>query len=165
MGITIEQLTEITDARISDYLLVSRGGVYYKIRPAALQGGLLKVTMTITPAQVLAATPLVLVGNFGAATLIEPISVGMFLQYNSVAYAVATHYRVHNSGNTNYMMKTSTSFVQSSASRREGMMKDDGAAANFVLDPNTALVISPNATPTTGDSAIFVSALVRVITF
>jgi hypothetical protein len=165
---TIESFTETTQiVQGSDYMMISRGGVAYKVEPKIITGGIIKVTRTLTSAEVLAlnGTPIVLLAAQGASTLIEPISVACFLQYNSTTYATATHLRVHNSGNTNYRMKTSTSFLTSVTSRREGMIADDAAAANYLIDVNTALVISANAVPITGDSPIFISALLRVVTF
>lgn len=164
---TIDQLAEATSVIDGDKLLISRGGVYYKITPQNLTGGIIKVTRTLTTAEVLASngTPIVLLAAQGAQTFIEPLSVDLFLQYNSVAYITATHFRVHHSGQVNYRMKTSTSFIQSAANRTEGMIADDSAAANFVLYSNTAMVISANAVPADGDSPVLISALFRVTTF
>lgn len=167
MGVTIDQLAETTTVELTDSLLISRGGVYYRIKPIYLQNGLYMVKRTLTSAEILASngTPIVLVPAFGAQTIIDPVSVGLTLNYNSTTYAVATHFRLHNSGQTNYMAKSSTSFIQTAVSRREVMMKDDSAAANFVMNTNTALVISANAVPTTGNSPVIVSALFRIIQF
>lgn len=167
MNKTIDDFAEATNIETTDVLLLSRGGVYYKVTPKIITGGYIKVTRTLTSAEVLASngTPIVLLAAQGAQTFIEPISVDLFLQYNSVAYITATHFRVHHSGQVNYRMKTSTSFIQSGANRTEGMIGDDSAAANFVLYSNTAMVISANAVPADGDSPVLVSALFRVTTF
>lgn len=165
--ITIDQLTEATYVEVNDRLLLSRGGVFFKVRPAILQGGLLKITRTLTSAEVLASngTPIVLLAAQGAQTIIDPVSVGLTLNYNTTTYATATHFRLHNSGQTNYMAKTSASFIQSAVSRREVMMKDNSADANYVMHTNTAIVISANAVPITGNSPVLISALFRVIQF
>jgi hypothetical protein len=163
--ITIDQLTETTRVEVTDHLLISRGGVYYRIKPFYLQGGLIKVTRTLTSAEILSGASIVLMEAQGAQTFIEPIDVGMTLQFNSAAYATATHFRVHHQGQTNYRMKTSTSFIQSASNRTEGMLADNGAVANYQLFSNTALVISPNATPIDGNSPVLVSAILRVTLF
>lgn len=165
---TIDDFAAVTNIEnTTDYLFISRGGIYYKIRPAFFSGGLIKVNRTLTSAEVLASngTPIVLLAAQGAQTIIDPVSVGLTLNFNTTQYAVATHFRLHNSGQTNYMAKTSASFIQSATSRREVMMKDNSADANYVMHTNTAIVISANAVPTTGNSPVIVSALFRVIQF
>lgn len=166
---TIEQLTETTTVQSTDYLVLSRGNVYYKAKVQNLGNGLIKVTGTITQAQAQDGntTPITVLAAQGAGTYIAPVEggCGLFLDHNGTTYATANSVRLHHSGQTNYMAQSSTDFVDSAADRREKMVIDVSNPDNFKMFENTALVLSLDANATNNGGPIYYSLLLRIITF
>lgn len=166
---TISEFTEIQNLNQRRYkmLVEDSAGNYYSIDPEKAMGGIVQVYLTLTQAmiQALNTTPQVLLEAQGANTLIRPIDISIFYQHNGTDYATATYLRAHNTGQTNYIKKTSASFVQDTASRRESMLDDNSAAGNYLLFPNSDFVIGADADATNNGGSMFVSALLRVVRF
>lgn len=169
MSKTISQFTLITNLDTRGYRMVveDSNGLYKSIDPENACGGLVRVVMELTQGQLQSGntTPIELLEAQGASTLIDPISVCVTYQHNGTNYGGATYLRVHNSGDVNYMKRSSGLLVQSAVSRRERLMEDVSADANFAMAGNSALMISLDANATGNGGSMFISALLRVVRF
>lgn len=167
--ITIDQLTEVTAVLTTDVTLVSRGGVLYKIKPINLQGGLIRVNKTITQSELQSGntTPIVVQAALGNNTYIVPVveACGGFLDHNGTTYATAARVRLHHSGQTNYMAQSTDQFIPTTSDRRETFYRDSATVANNTMFSNTALVASLDANATNNGGTLYLSLLLRIISF
>jgi hypothetical protein len=150
----------------SDYFLFQRDNKYYSVESTEMLGGMIRVRLTITQAQMqaLSTTPQTLLAAQGAGTYIEPVDVTCFIDYNGTAYATLTTLRLNHSGQTNLIMTSSTSFGTSTADLVEKMAVGT-TAANLKLYENTALVVSGNANATNNGGTVYIDALLRISKF
>ena len=140
---SIKQYTQTLTPESDDALLIQRGNNYFYGEHIDVMMGIQRIVKTFTQAEIkLMSTPVEIVPSAGAGTVIVPLDgTCAFLDYNGTAYATATCVRIKHSGQSNYLMTTSESFLIAGADRYELMKMQTISAGNQLSYVNTALVV------------------------
>jgi len=147
----IKDFTETSTPVTTDALLMQRGNEYYWASHNNVMMGIGRKVLTLTQAQIKAlSTPVVVVSAAGAGTVIDPLECTAFLDYNGTAYATAKCIRLKHSGNSNYIMGSSISFLVATADRYEKLVMQTISDTHQQMFANTDLVVDASATTTGG---------------
>lgn len=149
-----------------DLILIERDGNYYKAEYQQLSNGVLRVALSLTQGQLQAGNSSPVTIRAAASGYYIAVNDGYArLTYNGTAYATATGLYVVYNGQTDSILETSTSFIQSAADRAERMKQNNGAAANQKMYLSTAVDVLLDADATNNGGSVDVVLFITLENF
>lgn len=164
---SINQFPLVNDNDPDDLILLQRGDDYKSITVEKLNNGIIKATLNLTSAEILAlnGTPIEFVAAQGAGTYLRPVTCETINNFNAAAYVSGNSLRMKYVGDAeaNYLMTTDTAFLTAASTEAQYMVQN---STKRTMDENTGVELFVNtADPTAGDGTITAVALFRVVTF